>query len=102
MSKFREKESGATFYMLRSLSNPTIFNEIAKDAFKVADKDNNGYIDKDEFKECMKCVSDFFGNSSNDKNYIDEFQKLDLDNNGVIDFDEFIIFVKDILDKLLF
>ncbi len=96
MSDFESREN-----ILEALSNPKSINSIAEDAFKIADKDNNGYIDKEEFELCMKNVSEFFG-SWNQINKIDnEFERLDTNKNGIIDFEEFKNYVKEIIERIL-
>ena len=86
--------------MLVALSNPSSLNYITKEAFDFADKDNNGYIDYQEFELCVKNVADFFKFNSieNAKNH---FERLDTDKNGVIDFEEFKQYVKEIIDQIL-
>ena len=86
-----------------ALSKPNNLNLIAKDAFEVADKDSNGYIDLEEFGLCMKNVSESFGLKVPDrKNVESEFKRLDIDKNGNIDFEEFKKFVKEIINHMLF
>ena len=86
-----------------ALSKPNNLNLIAKDAFEVADKDSNGYIDLEEFGLCMKNVSESFGLKVPDrKNVESEFKRLDTDKNGNIDFEEFKKFVKEIINHMLF
>ena len=65
MSYFEDYEGRVN--MLEALSNPKSLNSIAKDAFEVADKDSNGYIDKEEFEICLKNVLEFFGPLANQK-----------------------------------
>ena len=85
------------------LSKPNNLNLIAKDAFEIADKDSNGFIDIDEFGECMKNVSESFGLNFPEKEKIEsEFDRLDGDKNGIIDFEEFKIFVKEIINRMFF
>ena len=86
--------------MLKALSKPESLHSIAKDAFDVADKDSNGYIDKEEFELCVRNVSEFFG--VNIDEITKEFNRLDADNNGIIDFFEFKTYVKEIIEKMLF
>ena len=86
-----------------ALSKPNNLNLIAKDAFEVADKDSNGYIDLEEFGLCMKNVSESFGLKIPDKKNVEsEFKRLDIDKNGNIDFEEFKKFVKEIINRMLF
>ena len=88
--------------MLEALSNPKCLHLIAKEAFDVADKDSNGYIDKKEFEICVKNVSDFFGNINLINEKENEFERLDKDKNGIIDFLEFKEYVKEIVEQILF
>ena len=88
-------------HMRKALYNPNSLNLIAKDAFEVADKDSNGYIDKKEFELCMKNVSEFFGLLNTINDITNEFNRLDVDKNGIIDYDEFKGYVKEIIDKIL-
>ena len=86
-----------------ALIKPNTINLIAKDAFEVADKDSNGYIDIEEFECCMKNVSESFGlKTPNKKNIESEFERLDADKNGNIDFEEFKLYVKEIINQILF
>ena len=86
-----------------ALMKPNTINLIAKDAFDVADKDSNGYIDIEEFECCMKNVSESFGLMTPDKKNVEsEFERLDADNNGIIDFEEFKLYVKEIINRILF
>ena len=89
--------------MLEVISKPNNLNSIAKDAFAVADKDNNGFIDIEEFGLCMKNVCDSFGLMTPEKDNIkSEFDRLDTDKNGSIDFEEFKQYVKEIINQMLF
>ena len=89
--------------LLNSLLAPDYINQITEDAFKVADRDKNGYIDIEEFENCMKNVSESFGLSYPKKETVTkEFERLDTSKNGSIDFDEFKIYVKEIVDQILF
>ena len=89
-------------HILEALSNPKSINLIAKEAFDVADKDSNGYIDRKEFEICIKNVSDFFGNLNIIDEKENEFERLDKDKNGIIDFLEFKEYVKEIVEQILF
>ena len=86
--------------MSEALSNPNSLNSIAKEAFEVADKDSNGYIDKEEFELCLRNVLDFFGPMETQKTD-HEFERLDTDKNGIIDFEEFKKYVKEIIERIL-
>ena len=91
------------YSLSEALSTPNNINLIAKDAFEVADKDSNGYIDLKEFGLCMKNVSESFGLMIPKKENIEmEFKRLDADKNGTIDFEEFKQFVKEIINRILF
>ena len=86
-----------------ALSKPNNINLIAQNAFEVADKDSNGYIDLEEFEQCMKNVSESFGFMSPKKENVEsEFERLDIDKNGTIDFEEFKRYVKEIINLMLF
>ena len=89
-------------HLLEALSDPKTLHLIVKEAFEIADKDNNGYIDKEEFEICVKNVSDFFGNLTLFEEKENEFKRLDKDNNGIIDFLEFKEYVKEIVEQILF
>ena len=76
-------------------------NLITEDAFKTADKDNNGFIDIKEFEKCLKDISEFFGIKKPNKEYIiSEFERFDTDDNGKLDFNEFKKFVQEIINKI--
>ena len=86
-----------------ALSIPNNLNLIAKDAFEVADKDNNGFLDIEEFEQVMKNVSDSFGLKTPQKENIEsEFERFDTNKNGEIDFDEFKMYVKEVINQLFF
>ena len=89
-------------HLLEALSNPQSLNLIARDAFKVADKNSKGYIDMKEFESCLKNVSDFFGPLTSNKKLEKEFERLDVDKNGEIKFNEFKKYVKEIIEQMLF
>ena len=89
-------------HLLEVLSNPHNLSLIARDAFKVADKNNKGYIDMKEFGSCLKNVSDFFGPLISNKNLEKEFERLDVNKNGEINFNEFKKYVKEIIEQMLF
>ena len=58
-----------------------------KNVFMEVDYDNNGYLDKEEFKEaCTKCSDLLQG----DQTYEELFDELDLNGDGKIDYEEFI------------
>ena len=61
-----------------ALSKPNNLNLIAKDAFKVADKDSNGYIDLEEFGLCMKNLSESLGLKAPEKENVESEFKKDL------------------------
>ena len=85
------------------LSKPNNLNLIAQEAFEVADKDNNGYIDLEEFEQCMKNVSESFGSVLPQKDHVElEFERFDIDKNGTIDYEEFKRYVKEIINQMLF
>ena len=89
--------------LLNSLLTPHDINLITEEAFRVADRDRNGYIDIEEFELCMENVSESFGLSHPQKeNVAKEFERLDTNKNGSIDIDEFKIYVKEIIDHILF
>ena len=78
------------------------FELIAKSAFNVADKDNNGTIDVNELGNCMKDVAKGFDLSLPEQEKImKKFDSLDLDKNGTIDFEEFKIYVMDIIYSII-
>ena len=89
-------------HILEALSEPKALNSIAKDAFDFADKDSNGYIDREEFELCVKNVSEFFGTLNLIKEIENQFERLDKDKNGIIDFLEFKEYVKQIIEQILF
>ena len=60
-------------------------------AFKDADKDNSGYIDRAELKDVLSKLSkDLKMSSVTDDDVNRYMKKLDLDNNGIITQDEFM------------
>ena len=90
-------------HILEIVSVPENLNLIAKEAFKMVDKNKKGCINIKEFELCMKNVSDFFGNKSPPtKNLENEFERLDIDKNGIIEFKEFKKYVKEIIEQMLF
>ena len=89
-------------HMRKALYNPNSLNLIAKDAFEVADKVSNGYIDKGELEQCMKNVSESFVLLNSIKDATNEFNRLDVDKNGIFYFHKFcsLIFLKMDFKKL--
>ena len=78
------------------------FESIARDAFNVADKDNNGVIDINELGKCMKDVAKGFNlGLPEQEKILKQFNTLDLDKNGEIDFEEFKFYVMDIIYKIM-
>ena len=67
-----------------------MFAMMVEKAFKDADKDNSGYIDKDELKAALcKVAKDLKLPQVTDDDVQRYLKKLDLDNNGVITQNEF-------------
>ena len=67
-----------------------MFAMMVEKAFKDADKDNSGYIDKDELKAVLsKVAKDLKLPQVTDDDVQRYLKKLDLDNNGVITQNEF-------------
>ena len=88
--------------ILALINDDKVFFPIAEEAFKAVDVDSSGFIDKDEFKECVLQVAKGFGLEHPDQSHIEEiYSKLDSDGNGSIDIDEFKKYVKEIILKVL-
>ena len=84
------------------INSPPIFESIVSDIFKVADRDGNGTIDKEEFTICMNQVAEGFGIKKPSNTIIDETYKMyDKDKNGIIDYEEFKLYIKYILNKII-
>ena len=67
-----------------------MFAMMVDKAFKDADKDNSGYIDRDELKAVLcKVAKDLRLPKVTDDDVKKYLAKLDLDNNGVITQNEF-------------
>ena len=67
-----------------------MFAMMVENAFKDADKDNSGYIDKKELKDVLcKVAKDLKLSTVTDTDINNYLTKLDLDNNGVITKNEF-------------
>ena len=56
-------------------------------AFRVFDKNGDGFIQLEELKAVMKCL----GNKLTDKELIDMMRKPDTDGDGQISYDEFVV-----------
>ena len=73
---------------------PDFFEKIVKEVFDIADKDHNGYIDKEELDICIQQLIQSFSDYRPEKTIVsEEFNKLDIDKNGIIDYSEFKVFV---------
>ena len=80
---------------------PNSFEKIAKEAFDIADKDHNGYIDKEELDICIQQIIKSFSDYTPEKTIVsEEFNRLDIDKNGIIDYSEFKVFVWDIINMV--
>ena len=88
--------------ILAMVNDDKVFFPIAQESFNAVDTDNSGYIDKEEFKNCVFQVAKGFGLDNPNQSYIDEiYNKLDSDKNGSIDLEEFKKYVKEIILKIL-
>jgi len=66
------------------------FEEEMKMAFKMFDKDENGYIEKDELKQMMAKLGEKLTDGE-----IDEMMKeADTDNDGRVNYNEFLAMMK--------
>ena len=80
---------------------PDFFEKIVKEVFDIADKDHNGYIDKEELDICIQQLIQSFSDYHPEKTIVsEEFNKLDIDKNGIIDYSEFKVFVWDIINMV--
>ena len=81
--------------------NANSFEKIAKEVFDIADKDHNGYIDKEELDICIQQIIKSFSDYTPEKTIVsEEFNRLDIDKNGIIDYSEFKVFVWDIINMV--
>ena len=80
---------------------PNLFEKIVKEVFDAADKDHNGFIDKEELEICIQQIIKGFSDYTPEKNIVmDEFNRLDEDKNGIIDYSEFKVFVWDAINMV--
>ena len=80
---------------------PNLFEKIVKEVFDIADKDHNGFIDKEELNLCIQqLIKSFSGYTPEQTIVSDEFSRLDKDKNGIIDCSEFKVFVWDIINMV--
>lgn len=68
---------------------------LCRDAFKLYDKDNNGYLDKNEVSVLLLDMNDKYDLENVDKH----FNAIDRSGDGVIDFDEFVVFMYEIIKE---
>lgn len=61
-----------------------------KEAFKVFDKDGNGYIEPAELKQVMQSL----GETLTDADIEDMMKEADTDNDGRVNYDEFVNMMK--------
>ena len=61
-----------------------------KEAFKLFDKDRNGYIDAKELKQ----VTTTLGSQLTDEEFEDFWREADINNDGKLDYEEFIKIMK--------
>ena len=80
---------------------PNLFEKIVKEAFETADKDHNGFIDREELDICIQQIIKGFSDYIPEKNIVsNEFNRLDTDKNGIIDYSEFKVFVWDAINMV--
>jgi len=80
---------------------PNLFEKIVKEVFDTADKDHNGFIDKEELEVCIQQIIKGFSDFIPEKNIVsNEFSRLDADKNGIIDYSEFKVFVWDAINMV--
>ena len=85
----------------RFILMPNLFEKIAKEVFDIADKDHNGYIDKEELDICIQQIIKSFSDYTPEKTIVsEEFNRLDIDKNGIIDYSKFKVFVWDIINMV--
>ncbi len=72
-------------FLLHGMPRETL-EEMLKSAFKKADKDNSGYLDRKEFKACLK--SSGLGFTKKEINVM--MSEVDLDGDGKITYQEFV------------
>jgi len=72
--------------MMKNKANEADQESDLRDAFKIFDRDNNGYIDMKELKQ----VATMLGTTLT-KDEVEEFMReADVDGNGKLDYDEFV------------
>jgi len=83
------------------LSDPKLLAEISNAAFKEADTDNSGFLDKTELKSVMEKLSAENNlPKPNDNDVNEAYAQLDTNKDGKISPDEFSAFVKLVLGAL--
>ena len=77
-------------------SNDEEYMAQVKEAFKIMDIDQNGYIDPSELKEVMTR----FGQTLTDLEVEDMIREADMDGDGRVDYDEFKYLMMNSRDQL--
>jgi len=72
--------------MMKKKSSETDQTEALKEAFKIFDRNKNGYIEKSE----LKSVTTTMGQKLTDEEFAEFWREADVNNDGKLDYDEFI------------
>ena len=76
-------------------------SEVAKKTFAEFDKNNDGYLTKDELKPLLEKLSTLLNlPKANDDDIDAGMKKLDLNNNGTLEFNEFFKFFLEIYQEV--
>ena len=98
------KKTGESKYkrnLISAINNDLIISPIVNDSFIKADKDGNGYISKEELKNCLHEIAMGLGVPSTQYGDIDtEFAALDINDDKKLSKKEFAKIVKRTLTKL--
>ena len=76
-----------TYYYL---NNDIYILQSLKEAFKIFDKNRNGYIEAKELKQ----VTTTLGSQLTDEEFEDFWREADINNDGKLDYEEFIKIMK--------
>jgi len=76
--------------MMKRKSSETDQTESLKEAFKIFDKNRNGYIEAKELKQ----VTTTLGSQLTDEEFEDFWREADINNDGKLDYEEFIKIMK--------
>jgi Ca2+-binding EF-hand superfamily protein len=91
-----EARQGAVSFLLNGVSEASFERQILK-TFMSADKDNNGFLDRNEFIECIRAVD--MGLTKKEIMYL--MAEIDVNADGKVQYDEFVPLAVQIITDLI-